>query len=395
VACSAWWAITVIALWRGNSSQAALQPFALHGLLMVFGFMPFFINGFLFTVVPKWLQVGPRSVISLCPGLGAQLAGWLLAFFGARASDGRHASIALGAGLAVVALGSTAIWLKLLALVRESRNRDRRHAIAFAALGGVGAATIWIAAIGACMSVPVLIEAATRVSAWTFVGGTFVTAAHRMVPFLGDSALPRLDHRYPEWLLWSLIGLLGAEGLADALGVMRSDLAAQVATPRAIAELASGAALSVQAVLWLCRLPLRIRMIAMLYTGFAWLAVSFVLSGLTHWSPGGNANSWSAAPLHAFTMGFLGSIFLAMVSRIICAQTGRTLVADTLLWKLFQLLQVAIVLRIGASLAARVASDLYWPLIIASASVWCLTWVIWAVRHVPWLAAGAKDRRPD
>jgi uncharacterized protein involved in response to NO len=92
-------------------------------------------------------------------------------------------------------------------------------------------------------------------------------------------------------------------------------------------------------------------------------------------------------------MGFLGSILVAMLTRIVCAQTGRTVVADDLIWSLFWLLQVAVVLRLTASLAAQFAPRWQWPLTAAGAALWSLLWLIWAWRYVPWLTRPKLTRR--
>ncbi|MDO8276104.1 MAG: NnrS family protein, partial [Serpentinimonas sp.] len=60
---------------------------------------------------------------------------------------------------------------------------------------------------------------------------------------------------------------------------------------------------------------------------------------------------WTLGAMHAITMGFMGSLLLAMVTRVSCGHSGRTLVADRLVWGLFWLLQLATVLRVVADLA--------------------------------------------
>jgi uncharacterized protein involved in response to NO len=52
-ASSAWWAAQAAAAWAGHMPRTAMPTIELHGLLMVFGFMPLFFTGFLFTAVPK------------------------------------------------------------------------------------------------------------------------------------------------------------------------------------------------------------------------------------------------------------------------------------------------------------------------------------------------------
>ena len=46
-------------------------------------------------------------------------------------------------------------------------------------------------------------------------------------------------------------------------------------------------------------------------------------------------------------MGCLGSLMLAMVTRVSCGHGGRALVADRLVWTLFWVLQLATVVRLA------------------------------------------------
>lgn len=394
VACSVWWTGAAFAIWNGYAPRTAIPTIELHGLVMVFGFMPFFFTGFLFTAVPKWLGIRAPTALEISAGLSAQVAGWAVFFIGARSEDGAFSAALGGAGLSAVAFGSTALWLRFVSLVRRSSVPDRVHAVTLAAAGGVGVATLWSVAVGVAGSRPLVVEVATQVGLWMFVGSTFATAAHRMIPFMGATALHRLDGLRPLWLLSALLSLFGIEGLfagADAAGMR---LSASIAVARVAFELAAGLSLSALAWRWALLLPLRIRLVAMLYAGFAWLAASFVLAGLAHWYGSALAANWNAAPLHALTMGFLGSTLLAMVTRIICAQAGRTVVADDVLWRLFWMLQFAILLRLGASMATHFVNRLQWPLIAAGAAVWSLLWLTWAWRYVPWLTRPRQDGRP-
>ena len=385
VVCSVWWTGAVLAILSGMPPRTAIPTIELHGLVMVFGFMPFFFTGFLFTAVPKWLGARASTTRDVGVGLGAQAAGWVVFFIGGRSTDEAFAATLGGAGLSAVAFGSTALWLQFISLIRSSSLPDRSHAIALAASAGVGVAALWTAAVGLIESWHPVVNAATQIGLWMFVGSTFVTAAHRMIPFMGSTVLAKLDAWHPSWLLSALLGLFGVEALFAATAAASQLMNPSLVATRAAFELASGLGLSGLAWQWAVRLPLRIRMVAMLHAAFTWLAASFVLGGLAHWHatvPGGD---WNAAALHAFTMGFLGSILLAMLTRIVCAQTGRSVVADDLLWGLFGLLQGAVVLRLAASLAAQFVPRWQWPLTAAGAALWSLPWLLWARRYVPWL----------
>ena len=120
------------------------------------------------------------------------------------------------------------------------------------------------------------------------------------------------------------------------------------------------------------RLPsLRQRLPAMLLRGFIWLGVALLLSALAQ----------PAAALHAYALGFLGTLLLAMASRVTCGQAGRAVVADDLLWLLFRLQQFAVLARVAAAL---------WPLsapwlLPLAATAWAGVALGWLLRYGRWL----------
>ena len=62
LAASAWWALVQWDRFSGwIDLPLVLAPSLVHAAVMVFGFMPLFFSGFLFTAGPKWLQVPPPS----------------------------------------------------------------------------------------------------------------------------------------------------------------------------------------------------------------------------------------------------------------------------------------------------------------------------------------------
>ena len=90
----------------------------------------------------------------------------------------------------------------------------------------------------------------------------------------------------------------------------------------------------------------------MLHLGFVWLGLAFALAAASHMLllAGDGTAGLGLAPQHALTMGFFGSLLLAMATRVACGHSGRTLAADDLAWALFWLLQGAVLLRVGAAL---------------------------------------------
>lgn len=389
-----WWLqVHLDRLGVGWQLPVAVSPTLTHAVVMTFGFFPLFFAGFLFTAGPKWLSVpAPRAQQLLVPLL-LQFAGWL----GWLAGASLHAGwAALAGGLAAVGWGLTS--LMFWRLVHTSRAPDRVHArlVAWACLVG------WV-----CMCVATVATAgdqvhwallATRTGLWLFVVTTFLVVTHRMLPFFTSSALPFMNVWRPLWVLWFLVGVAAMETIAiwlphalEWLGWQGVRAGRAWMLAQGLLELAAGSAVLWLAVVWGLVQSLKVRLLAMLHTGFLWFGLALVLSGasqllgLRHGVP-----MLGLGALHALNMGFLGSVLLAMVTRVSCGHSGRSLVADDAMWALFCLLQVATVMRIVSAFESAPA----W-LTLATAVVWLLVMAVWAGRLVGWYGHPRADGKPD
>jgi hypothetical protein len=96
------------------------------------------------------------------------------------------------------------------------------------------------------------------------------------------------------------------------------------------------------AFMWGLTQSMSIRLLAMLHIGFVWLGLAFLIEAVGQfWALLSRSAPWTLGALHATTIGFMGSLMLAMVTRVSCGHGGRKLVADDLTWMLFGLLQLA------------------------------------------------------
>jgi len=392
---SLWWAIAMVARSEGSEVPWSVPPFLAHGLLMCFGFMPLFICGFLFTAGPKWLARPPVQARSLLPAVVVQLAGW--AVFGAAI----HARLAQGSvvaaiGLATVATGWSMVMVSFIRMLRASRVEDRSHARVIALAGVWGAAALWLAAAGLATGQLALVRGTMLAALWGFVGIVFTAVSHRMIPFFCASALPALDAWRPLWLLRSFTAVLAFEAAGAFVDGFTGSASPAWRGVQAVVELPAGLALLALAVRWGLVQSLRIRLLAMLHLGFVWLGIALVLAGASHAMQAASAgdSSLGLAPLHAYTMGFLGSTLLAMVTRVTCGHGGRTLTADDFIWRLFWVLQLAIVVRIAAALVMG-SQPLLAPALLASAAIgWAGVCIAWAVRYGRWYGTPRADGRP-
>lgn len=393
---SLWWAAVNIAAPEGVVLRWGLAPSCAHSLLMTFGFMPLFFAGFLFTAGPRWLGHAPVPARSLLPHLMPQLAGWLvfmLAVHGRDPAFGR----ALGAiGLGAVMLGWFGTWRRFLRLLTTSRAVDRVHAKLVAFGGGVGLGALALAAWGVAQGDASLIRAGAQIGLWGFIGLVFATVAHRMIPFFSASAVPSLDAWRPMWLLWTFVGIFGFEAVANGVEAMATTMPWGWTMARAVIEIPAGLGVVALAVRWGLVQSLQVRLLAMLHLGFSWLGVALLLFGISHAMAGnGDASNFiGLAPLHAYTMGYLGSTMFAMVTRVSCGHGGRALAADDFAWRLFWVLQLAIAARLAAAIAMPLDAAWGLALIAAAAVGWAGVCLAWACRYGHWYGTPRPDGRP-
>lgn len=384
-ASALWW--SVVQLERsglGPGLSYAVSPSLVHAAVMTFGFMPLFFSGFLFTAGPKWLGVRGPSAASLAPALLAQAAGWLLWLAGS------HVHVALAAtGLALANIGLAIVAVRFLRLIAASREPDRMHAKTVAMALAAGCLSLAGVATSLLAGADTLARLFILSGLWGFVVVVFVTVAHRMIPFFTSSTVPMAGAWRPFWVWWLMLGVALFEVLAAWIDAAAAEQPAwQLA--RGVLELGAGGVLAWLAFAWGLVQSLRIRLLAMLHLGFVWLALALALSGASQ------LLGWAAATpllplaaLHALTMGCLGSLMLAMVTRVTCGHSGRPLplVADDLVWGMFLLLQAATLLRIAATVPD-------WPgqaLLTAAALLWAGLILTWGGRYGAWYGRPSTD----
>ena len=155
-------------------------------------------------------------------------------------------------------------------------------------------------------------------------------------------------------------------------------------------QLAVGGVLVWLACVWGLVQSLKNKLLAMLHIGFVWLGLAYLLGGLSQWLAWGyGVGTLGLGALHALTMGCLGSLMLAMVTRVSCGHSGRALVADDLVWGLFWALQVAAGLRLIAAVQGAPAA-----LTPLAALAWAAVVTAWALRYGNWYGRPRADGKP-
>jgi uncharacterized protein involved in response to NO len=373
---SLWWAWVLAArAWpQIPAPAAATASTAVHALLMICGFAPFFMFGFLFTAGPRWLGVAPPPARDWLPaGIVAAVAALALVPLEVLATAWGDTGVRVAAGAYAVAW--LWLWLVFLRLVRTSEATDKVHArlVLVAHVAG-------IAAVGAFAVQGSPAQGWVRGAGfWGFLLPVFVVVCHRMIPFFTASVVPFVTAFRPGWLLAAMVGAPVAQGLGEALGLHGFVW---------LVDLPAAALMLWLTFRWGLVQSMRNRLLAMLHLGFVWYGIGFALAGMQSLAVlAGNAGAPLAA-LHALAIGFAASLLMAMVTRVTCGHSGRTLAADTLTWRLFQLLQATALVRVAAELLAG-------PLWLAVAAVlWVGAFVPWCFKYAPVYWRPRADGRP-
>ncbi len=399
VGSALWWFATL----AFAAPTPAVPATSLHALWFSLGAMPLFIAGFVLTAGPKWVQAPEVDAARLRPGVAAFSAGWLLAWLGAQ-FDARLAAL----GLLAAAAGLGALAGQALALLRRRRRADVLHpsiitaSLMLMSLGLAAAAVALLAGQWAWLA------ALARAALWWGPVAVFITASHRMLPFLGDGLWPAFDARFPRWPLWLLLSAPAAQG---ALALVPAGggwaLPAWLAAVNAAHLALVGAASAALTLRWLGTPPLRSPLVRMLHRSALWWPLALWLLAAAAWprTRPDVAHALQMAGLHALTIGYLGATMLTMVTRVVATHQGRSQAVDRRAVLLFWLLQGAAVTRIAAALSTALPassssplSATWWPaastaLLISAGLLWLCVAAAWWLRHGRWLGQAPARRR--
>ena len=189
---------------------------------------------------------------------------------------------------------------------------------------------------------------------------------------------------------WAMLAATALEWVSVWLAALIGPMPRGWMLFQGLAELTAGGVLIWLGVAWGLVQSLKVRLLAMLHLGFVWLGLSFVLAGASQLlGLQAGVPALGLGALHALTMGCLGSLLLAMVTRVACGHSGRPLVADNLMWVLFWALQFAVLLRIAGALPQAPAGVL-----VAAAGLWAAVVVVWSLRLMGWFGRLRADGRP-
>lgn len=372
-----WWACVLAAGYFGYAFPSSPVPAGwAHAVFTQYGMLPLFMFGFLLTVFPRWTAQPALTKRAYVPVFFGVFGGYLLVHLGLL-----NMRPLLISGIVLMLFGWIAALVALGGVLARNAARDRHVLSCFIALvfGLCGLVAFGAFVLGAPWQFAYV---AIKLGTFGLLLPIYFTICHRMLPFFSASIVgARYRPFKPIWsvaVLWPLLLIhLGLE-LSH-----RYEWLWIVDPPLTLFFL--GHWLAWQP--WKC---LRPGLLAALHIAFAWVPIAFMLYTLQSaiaFSGGGFV--LGRAPIHALTIGFFGSMLVAMVTRVTQGHSGRPLQMGAIAWLTFALLQLVALARIRAEFVADAPR---W-LVIAAVG-WLVAFLPWVLRSL-WIYATPRiDGKP-
>ncbi|HWB49513.1 MAG TPA: NnrS family protein [Stellaceae bacterium] len=342
---SAVWAVIGVPLWLGAYMSGLVLPTGLapavwHGHEMIFGFASATVAGFLLTAIPNWtgrlpLQGGP---------LGALVLVWAI---------GRVAvllSAVTGAPIAAIAdLSFPAAFLAVVAReIVAGRNWRNLPVLGALSLLLIGNLLVHLEALGIADTAALgnRLGLVTLILLISLVGGRIIPSFTRNWLVKNRPAVPP-----PVSQGWFDVAALVITAIALLGWAIAPD---DPATSGAV--IIAGIAVALRLSRWRGSRTAAEPLLLILHIGYGWLALGLLLLGAN-----GLADLLPAtAALHALTVGAVGTMTLAVMTRATLGHTGRPLSAGPATKAIYGLVTIAAVLRILSPLAGAETAPVLW-----------------------------------
>jgi len=366
--CAAAWAALAIPLWLfvfdGTVEvPTALAPVTWHVHEMVFGYGAAAVAGFLLTAIPNWTGRLPLSggrlillvLLWACGRAAVLLSAWAAA-----------PGIAAAVDLSFLAAFLAVVTREIIA-GRNWRNLPMVGALGFLLLGSglVHTEALGWAAVAAAGN---RLGIATLLMLISLVGG-------RIVPSFTRNWLAKAELGAAQPASFDAFDrfALALTAIALAVWVIWPDTVVAPAL-----QLAAGLALAARLWRWRGGRTWREPLVLVLHLGYGWLALGLVLLGLSRFVP----NLPPTAALHALTVGAVGTMTLAVMTRASLGHTGRPLTAGPGTTAIYALVTLAALARVLAPLGG----SHYFLLLSIAGAAWSGAFGLFVVFYAAMLA---------
>ena len=354
----------------------SMAPHAWHAHEMLFGYTMAAIAGFFLTAVPNWTDSKPVNGGALFVLSATWLAG--------------RAAVWMSAHLPMVLVAAIDLTFIPMLLALVARALLRRWAprnfvfIPILSLLFVANALVhadWLAWLDGGADIAYGLALNTVVVLIAIIGG-------RVVPAFTTNALRRLGHD----LLSVSRKPLEIAAVASVVAVLIADLLVDLAgLDGTVAGFVAGLAALVHAsrlVGWRGHRTVFAPILWVLHLGYAWLVAGLALKAAAHFGLIGQASA-----VHALTVGAVGTMTLAIMTRASLGHTGRALKVSGATAAAYVMVSMSALLRIAVPV---LMPDLYNEGMIAAGLLWVAAFalvsvVYWPVLTMPRISSRAAE----
>ena len=326
---------------------------------MIFGYGAAVVAGFLLTAIPNWtgrmpLQGGPLIIL---------LVLWAVGRIAVLSSAILGPTVVAVLDLAFPSVFTAVVGREIVA-GRNWRNLPMLGALT---LLFVGNALVHLDALGAASTAELgnRIGVATLLMLISFVGG-------RIIPSFTHNWLTKARPEIAAPASFDTIDRASLTLTALALAAWAYD---PDSTTAPWLELLAGLAVTLRLVGWRGQATWREPLLTILHIGYGWLALGFLLLATNSFVP----MLPTTTALHALTVGAIGTMTLAVMTRASLGHTGRPLVAGRGTTTIYVLITLATVLRLIAPLSA---AD-YMLLLAVAGTAWSAAFGLFVLLYAP------------
>lgn len=355
-----WWSFTLAGVHPAGAVTGNVPVALMHAPLLLYIALPSMFFGFLLTVFPRWMGYPDMAPGAYVPTGGGYAIAALMSWAGLLSGQGALLAHAFFAAL-LASLWGIAMLLRVAVRERRDSKGPTWHAwsvlAAFsAALSGQIALLCFLYSLD-----PACLMFANRIGLNLFLMPVFLTVAHRMLPFFAANVV----QGYRPWRPFWLLGCIWAGVVSLSLGELMAVPALRGGGAALLTALTSHMVWK-----WWPRGKAPV-LLWVLVIGFVWAPVGYALALLD------STGIWlGRAPDHALTIGFAGSLIIAMVTRVTQGHSGRPLMLPVAGYNAFAGMQLAALTRIGAAIAGEQTG-----MLVMSSVIMAIALTPWTVRN--------------
>jgi uncharacterized protein involved in response to NO len=350
----------------------AVPPHEWHAHEMLFGYSLAVITGFFLTAIPNWTGAKPVNGLTLVILSGVWLAGRVAIWFSA------YLPAAL---VAVIDLAFIPLLLVLVAKALFKRWAPRNFVfipiLTLLFIANLLAHAEWMELMDDVSGIAYRLALGTVILLITIIGG-------RVVPAFTTNALRRLGHeRLPA--SHKVVDILSVASVGAIIVV---DLIAPYGTVAGAITALAALANAMRLAGWRGLQTLGEPIVWVLHLAYAWLVVGLGFKAAAYFDLLSEATA-----IHALTVGAVGSMTLAVMTRASLGHTGRALQIAPPITFAFVLISLSAILRVAVP---AWAPQFYNEAMVIAGGLWMLAYIIvlvifWPILTLPRNSARAAE----